>query len=619
MTNYYTSLSFLTFDNGHAIVNLMETSTWYATAYQIAFFLGLSLFVYEGIRRKYPLSTWLLISAAASFLLVVGSKLGTFSLSDWRLFFQEGVLESTGKKTAIGAILLIIACLWLVTKALRFKAPVWGAFAFFLPVVMLVQRVGCLLAGCCYGKSMESIGGVKYFGPSMIRDQQIHQHLITPAQDITQAVHNVPLYFMGVAFFTIALLLFVQKRIGNGKALMFVSLLSMGAGRLLVEFFRDPLAHSLPQPVFYGLTQQQWFIAIFLILFSALLYFEFKKAPKPHIAPAIFPLRNLVFMLGLSIVTLVLRDWFTNYEKVVVYSQLIIAGVLNIKTIWEVEHRLKPILAPLSLFLMSSWIIAQEVPSDNTQPLPSKTYFNGSFTQNRLSNPSYPCLQIASGCAGDYCALADSASIHGPIYQSAQLGFEHQLSSSRHHYRSFGMGMDVAVEQYSNRLEERTFRYFHISPYGKIYSEFASLSLGIRIGQLYTPDHLENRGVLLFLPRYGLEVGTEKTLFNLKVGVLDDYLPNGIMPSIFSSRINARIINSNKLIFRGGLAYGFGDFGNGNFMNNQGYYLGINFVLHNLERDFIVMPTLGYTNSRRNEGAVTNYPQFAIQFRSPIF
>jgi prolipoprotein diacylglyceryltransferase len=607
-------LSFVTFDKDHVIVNLTATNSWYATAYQVAFFLGLSIFFYEGIRRKYPLNTWLLISAAASFLLVVGSKLGTFSLSDWRLFFQEGTLVATGKKTAIGAALLITACLWLVTKALRFKAPFWGAFAFFLPLVMLVQRLGCMLAGCCYGKPLETSGGVKYFGPSMIRDQQIHQHLITPAQDITQAVHNVPLYFMGVALITIAFLLFIQKRIGNGKALMLVSILAMGSGRFLVEFFRDPLAHSLPQPVYYGLTPQQWGIGVLIIVFSILLYFELKKQHKQPVIPVVFPMRNLTLMLGLSIATLLLRDWFTNYEKVVVYSQLLVAGALNIKTVWEAEHQLKPLWAPLSLFLMSTVVIAQEVPNDSIWKRPNKTYFNGSFTQNRLANPSYPCLQIESGCAGDYCALADSASVHGPVYNSVQFGIEEQLKSKQEH--SFiALGMDVAVERYFNNQMNRTFWYTHFSPYIKNYSKLGTITFGLRAGQLYSSENLSNRGVYYLLPRLGVQAGMDKDLVNLKFGLLDDYLPNGIMPAIISLNGSLRIANSDKLFIRGGLALGISDFG----FDQPSRYFGLNFILHDLKNDLMIMPTFGFTSNNFSTGEYVSYPQFALQFRTRLF
>lgn len=614
MASFLTKSSFFTFDSGHALVNLTETSFWYATAYQIAFFFGLAIFIYAGIRRKYPLNTWLLIAAAASFLLVTGSKVGTLSINDWRLFFQEGVLVASGKKTAIGAIVLIVACLWLVARALRFKAPIWGAFAFFLPVVMLTQRVGCLLAGCCYGKPIASAGGVKYFGPSMIRDQQIHHQLITQAQDITQAVHNVPLYFMGVALLTIAFLLVIQKRIGNGKALLFVAIMGMGAGRFFVEFFRDPMAHSMPQAIYYGLTPQQWLIAVFVIVVGVLLHFELKKAPQQAHAPDVFPLRNLVFMLGLSIATLLLRDWFTNYEKVVVYAQLLIAGALNIKTIWETEHRMKPIWAPLSLFLLSTVVIAQEVPNDSVWQQPGKTYLKGTFTQNRLTSASYPCTQIESGCVGDYCALADSASIHGVGYSSGQIGLEHQFKSNGK--SSFSLGIDLAGERYSNFEANRNLWYMHASPYLKISSKFISLTLGARVGQLYSPIYIRNRGVYYALPRAGIRLGNQESRLLIDGGFRDEYLPNGIMPAQFSSSLSIRAVRSNAFVMRVGFSLGYGDFGNNSFNT----HLGMNLMFYDRERDLTLIPSFGFASMRGADASQRfQNPQFALQLRTRIF
>ncbi|MCH8554505.1 MAG: prolipoprotein diacylglyceryl transferase [Schleiferiaceae bacterium] len=602
--------NFIWFESNHLVFNLHNSSQWYPILYQIAFFAGLLLFVSHGVKKQYPLSSWLIISASASLLLIVGSKLGTFSIEDWRLFFETGILEPTGKKTSLGAVLLIVVFLGLVVKAIRFKAPFWGAFAFFLPVVMLVQRVGCMMAGCCYGKPLASPGGVKYFGPSIIRDRQIHSETLPISEVITQPIHNVPLYFILVAIITVAVLLLVRKKVKNGEQLLLLSITLMLVGRFVVEFFRDPQAHNIPQNIIYGLTQQQWsFVGVFFILLY--LFYRTSQNNPTQVSdnlPKVYPLRNLVMVLSLSVVMLLLSDWFTRYEQYVLYFQMTLAGLLNLKVVWAVERKLKPLVMPATLFVATAVVMAQEMPNFEIDSK-SKTFVTSSYSNNQLHGVGYPCLMTAPGCFGDVCALSDSIRIHGPNYSSFQLGVEHDFGLKPNGY-SNAIGADFGLESFYNSENNWRETYYHYSVYYKLNMRRSGLTIGFRNGSFFFPSYIENRGVYKIVPRLGWRIGTDASLLRFQLGVFDDYLPGGITPAFLNINTDIRLINNENFGLRSGFVVGPSDIG----FESSNFY-GFNLDMHFKNANLTIRPTFGVTVRDFPESNSSSLPQFAIQLR----
>ncbi len=605
-------------EGGHLTLDILQTSQWYTIIYQLAFFVSLCIFIYAGVRRKYPMSTWLIISVASCFLMVLGSKLGSTTLDDWKLLLQTGSLSSTGKKTALGAVLFVVLGMWLIKRSLRFVAPVWGAFAFFVPVMMLVQRVGCMMAGCCYGKPTEAIGGVKYFGPSILRDRQIHGEVIPHNQFVTEAVHNVPLYFILVAATIILLLVFLRKRITDGRKLLVVSIGCMLVGRFFVDFFRDVQSHNIHQDLVYGLKPQQW-ILILVFVFLLILLFRPSRSDDNHSPVEIHPMRNLLMLMFLSCLMLVLQNWFTSYEKTVLYAQMLIAVALNLKVIWGVERQLKPLVMPLVVVLTTTVLMAQNVELNNQDPPRGKTYLTGALTQNRLNQTSYPCLAVEQGCLGEYCALGDSLRPHGPNYNSLQLGVEHEFAR-KGEGPLFRVGLDFAMERYNNFEEQYRAHYFHISPYVRMDWRYFGMSLGVRTGQLFNPispvgSELPRNSVYRLFPRIGFSFGSDQGFFKLRMGLLDDYMPNGIMPAFATYDFSFLLQNDNKHLIRSGLAISGADFSD----QSGTFYYGLFADIRFKESGMMLKPGFGVSVPVIPDAEATKLlPQFSLMFRTPI-
>lgn len=157
-----------------------------------------------------------------------GAKL-FFLFAHWGEFRADplGALGSEGF-VVYGGIVCGLGAAWLYCR--KHSLPFLRWVDCFIPGVALAQgfgRIGCFLAGCCFGKPTESFFGVTFPAGSM-----------APA--------GIPLWpvqlFSAVGDFLLAgaLLLLEKKRRGDGL-LTGTYLLSYSVGRFLIEFLRaDP-------------------------------------------------------------------------------------------------------------------------------------------------------------------------------------------------------------------------------------------------------------------------------------------------------------------------------------------------------------------------------------------
>lgn len=131
-----------------------------------------------------------------------------------------------------------------------------------LPSVALAQgfgRIGCLLAGCCYGRETRGAFAITF-------------------QNSAYAPNGVPLIptqliSSGLDFLHFAILLwFVKKwKKGDGQVTGLYFML-YSAGRFILEYFRGDLERGS-----VGVLSTSQFIAIFMFLFGAVFFFGFGR------------------------------------------------------------------------------------------------------------------------------------------------------------------------------------------------------------------------------------------------------------------------------------------------------------------------------------------------------
>ena len=133
-------------------------------------------------------------------------------------------------------------------------------FELFIPSLALAQgfgRIGCFLAGCCYGKVTDAWYGIA-FTNSLIAPNHVP---LIPTQLISSAFD-----FLLSAF----LFYYSSKKPKQGKVLsIYVMIYSIG--RFFVEFLRDDSRGSV---LFLSTSQ---FISLFTLAFGIYLYIKFQK------------------------------------------------------------------------------------------------------------------------------------------------------------------------------------------------------------------------------------------------------------------------------------------------------------------------------------------------------
>ncbi len=224
----------------------------------IGFVCAILVGVYRAKRRGLDINVIIdiaLISIAFGFL---GAKL-LYVLTDIRHFLEAplAVLGSEGfvvyGGVLSGALSAVIYCH-------RKKLSFMSYFDLLMPSVAIAQgfgRIGCFLAGCCYGRETDSILGVVFPAGSM-----------APAG---VKLFPTQLFSSGGDFLIAGILLLFSNKLkykGDSGALY---LLLYGVGRFIIEFFRNDYRGAV------GILSTSQFISIFAILISITLFVVNKK------------------------------------------------------------------------------------------------------------------------------------------------------------------------------------------------------------------------------------------------------------------------------------------------------------------------------------------------------
>jgi phosphatidylglycerol:prolipoprotein diacylglycerol transferase len=134
----------------------------------------------------------------------------------------------------------------------------WGLLKIFdlvipsLPLAQGFGRMGCFLAGCCYGRPTTSFLGVK-FKEGSLGPIDIH---VYPTQ-----------IFSSVFDFALALgLLWYDKKERKEGRVFSLYLILYGIGRFLIEFIRDDPRGSV------GILSTSQFISVFIIIIGLIVF-----------------------------------------------------------------------------------------------------------------------------------------------------------------------------------------------------------------------------------------------------------------------------------------------------------------------------------------------------------
>lgn len=196
------------------------------------------------------LTFWgLVVALASSRAMFVLTNLERFSGNYWKVFaIWEGGLVFYGG--VIGAVVFGLYMMW------RRKLPFMRSADVIAPILSIGHafgRLGCYMAGCCWGKACPKPVGVQFGRESVVYENLAARREIDPALSVTTpSLHPVQLYeALGeVVIFAVLLHLATRKRFDG--MIFFTYLVLYAALRSATELFRGDAARrylfELPIP-----------------------------------------------------------------------------------------------------------------------------------------------------------------------------------------------------------------------------------------------------------------------------------------------------------------------------------------------------------------------------------
>jgi phosphatidylglycerol:prolipoprotein diacylglycerol transferase len=245
----------------------------YGLLLALAYLLGLQMALVRARHRGMDstrimdLGIWIIISA------LIGAKL-MLLIVDWDYFSRNPrellSLAQSGGVFYGGLILALVVALWYMW---RHRMNIWAVCDVFAPGIALghvIGRVGCFLAGCCYGKPTEVPWAVRFSDPFAAANVGTPLHI---------DLHPTQLYEAGAELLILVLLLRTEKlgRPFPGRTFwsyMFV----YGVSRFIIEMYRGD-----PRGFLFGtnLSTSQ-FISIILVPLSVIMLFLLsRRSPSP--------------------------------------------------------------------------------------------------------------------------------------------------------------------------------------------------------------------------------------------------------------------------------------------------------------------------------------------------
>jgi phosphatidylglycerol:prolipoprotein diacylglycerol transferase len=212
----------------------------------------------------YDLCFYMVVAALlGARLLFVILEPGRFLSHPLKIFaLWEGGLDFQG-----GLFLALIVAFYYIYHHGWPWRPTLDALALGAPLGQFFGRIGCFMAGCCYGKPSDVPWAVTFTNP----------HTLCP---LRVPVHPAQLYegFLDLGVFVF--LYWYKTRKHYSGQLLLLYLFLAGLVRFVVEFFRSPLDYR--GPVFFGWMPLTQLLALglFLVCGGLLLYWGFKSQPQ---------------------------------------------------------------------------------------------------------------------------------------------------------------------------------------------------------------------------------------------------------------------------------------------------------------------------------------------------
>jgi phosphatidylglycerol---prolipoprotein diacylglyceryl transferase len=250
----------------------------YGVLLAAAFLVGLKLATSRAHRRGLDGNRILDLGIYIIIAALVGSK-ALMIVVDFEYFRQNPTdvltLARSGGVFYGGLIVAFLVAVWYVR---RHGLPVWPVGDAFAPGIALghaVGRMGCLMAGCCFGSPTELPWGITFTDPYAAANVGTPLHVpLHPTQ-----------FYEAAAELGIFAVLLASERSGRYFAgrTFWLYILLYGVARFVIEFFRGD-----PRGMLLGLSTSQ-FISLLIVPLAVVMLVRLSRRPAEVPAPSTRP------------------------------------------------------------------------------------------------------------------------------------------------------------------------------------------------------------------------------------------------------------------------------------------------------------------------------------------
>ncbi len=193
----------------------------------------------------------------------VGGKAFLF-FEDIPYYLAHGKKLLTGKGFVFyGSFLFAIPVMLLFFRKNKLPAfAMLDVMAITTCLVHIFGRIGCFLAGCCYGKPTDTALGVTFTDP------------VSQARPLLTPLHPSQLYEAVYIFLTMLVLLFLRERKKFYGQLFLVYLMLYAVGRFLLEYLRGDLARGF---IIENYLSHSQLIAMLILLATLFIYLKLSQ------------------------------------------------------------------------------------------------------------------------------------------------------------------------------------------------------------------------------------------------------------------------------------------------------------------------------------------------------
>ena len=197
---------------------------------------------------------------------VVGGKLFVIFEDPKNYLDHPRLLFSGSGFVFYGSLIFTIPTMLLFFR--RHGLPVLAMLDIMAVVTCIVHgfgRIGCFLAGCCYGKPTNSFTGIIFSDPTC------------QANPLNTPLHPSQLYEATFIFIILIFLTLVKRHKNFDGQIFMLYLITYAAGRSVLEIFRGDLERGF---VIKGILSNSQFISILMIGVAGYYYVKLKRRSK---------------------------------------------------------------------------------------------------------------------------------------------------------------------------------------------------------------------------------------------------------------------------------------------------------------------------------------------------